>query len=35
MNLIIEGQTIRFMDVELTEEDDYVEWLRWVAHEEK
>jgi hypothetical protein len=35
MNLIIIGQATRFMDVELTKEDNYVKLLRWVAHEEK
>lgn len=35
MNLIITGQTTKFMDVELTKEDNYVKWLKLVAHEEK
>jgi hypothetical protein len=32
MNLVMEGQTSECMNDVSSEEDDYEDWLKWVAH---
>jgi len=34
MNLIVAGQAEEFLGVPSFEEDDYIDWIKWVSHEE-
>ncbi len=35
MNLVMEGQTSECMNDVSSEEDDYEDWLKWVAHQKQ